>query len=122
MANEKNEAKVALVTGASSGIGKAIANRLLDDGLTVIVAARSVDKRSHMKTVDALYRDRVRACLVEILASGECSLADVARRLSVSPRTLQRRLREEDTSFHGTEQLARRTSAPLSGQYPLFRR
>lgn len=43
-------AKVALVTGASSGIGKAIAERLIEDGLTVIVAARSYDKMADLET------------------------------------------------------------------------
>ena len=36
--------RTALVTGASSGIGKAIANQLLDNGLTVYVAARRTEK------------------------------------------------------------------------------
>jgi AraC-like DNA-binding protein len=45
------------------------------------------------------FRDRVRACLIEILASGQCSMADVAQRLAVSNRTLQRRLHEESTSL-----------------------
>ena len=36
--------KVALVTGASRGIGLAVAQRLLADGYTVYCAARSVDK------------------------------------------------------------------------------
>ena len=45
------------------------------------------------------FRDRVRACLMETLASGQCAMADVARRLAVSTRTLQRRLNEEGTSF-----------------------
>lgn len=36
--------KTALVTGASSGIGRAVAERLLSDGFKVYVAARSVDK------------------------------------------------------------------------------
>lgn len=40
---------VALVTGASSGMGKVIAQRLLHDGLTVIVAARSVDKMADLE-------------------------------------------------------------------------
>ena len=35
--------KIAWVTGASSGIGLALAERLLEDGFTVAVSARSVD-------------------------------------------------------------------------------
>ena len=46
-------AKVALVTGASSGIGKVIAKRLIQDGLTVIVAARSFDKMADLETLGA---------------------------------------------------------------------
>ncbi len=45
------------------------------------------------------FRERVRACLMEIIASGQYSMADVASRLAVSTRTLQRRLRDESTSF-----------------------
>ena len=45
------------------------------------------------------FRERVRACLMEILAGGQCSMADVADRLAVSTRTLQRRLRDDGTSF-----------------------
>ncbi|NHV25871.1 AraC family transcriptional regulator [Burkholderia sp. D-99] len=45
------------------------------------------------------FADRVRACLTERLASGRCSAFDVAGHLAVSQRTLQRRLRDEGTSF-----------------------
>lgn len=45
--------KVALVTGASSGIGKATANQLLYDGLTVYVAARRTEKMKDLEELGA---------------------------------------------------------------------
>ncbi len=47
------EKKTALVTGASSGMGKAIARRLIDDGYQVYVAARSLDKMADLATLGA---------------------------------------------------------------------
>lgn len=41
--------KTALVTGASSGIGKATAERLLDEGHAVYVAARRVEKMRELE-------------------------------------------------------------------------
>ncbi len=60
----------------------------------------------------ATYTEKVRACLMEILASGQYNVDDVASRLAVSRRTLQRNLRNEGTSFQQTldglrEELAR---------------
>lgn len=48
-----NKQQVALVTGASSGMGKVIAKRLLKDGLTVVVAARRVDQMNDLKALGA---------------------------------------------------------------------
>lgn len=58
-----------------------------------------LQKRMAHLGIEAQFRDRVRACLMEILASGQCSMVDVSNRLAVSNRTLQRRLQKENTSF-----------------------
>ena len=60
------------------------------------------------------FREKVRACLMETLASGRTSMADTARRLGVSTRTLQRRLGEEGSSFQ-QELIGLRTE--LAGHY-----
>ncbi len=57
------------------------------------------DKRMEDLAQDSSLRDRVRACLLEMLASGHYSMTYVASKLAVSNRTLQRRLREEGTTF-----------------------
>jgi len=44
---------VCLVTGASSGIGNAIAGRLLADGMTVIAAVRNLDRMIELETLGA---------------------------------------------------------------------
>src|SRR5438045_989197 len=44
MGNRMTEKRVAIVTGASRGIGEAIAKRLARDGLHVACVARSLDK------------------------------------------------------------------------------
>lgn len=49
-----NSPKVALVTGASSGIGKAIALQLIEDGLTVYVVARRVEKMQDLEPLGAI--------------------------------------------------------------------
>ncbi len=47
------EKKTALVTGASSGMGKAIARRLIQDGYQVYVAARNVEKMTDLVSLGA---------------------------------------------------------------------
>lgn len=49
----KRQKKVALVTGASSGMGKAIAQKLLKDGLTVVAAARRVEQMADLRKLGA---------------------------------------------------------------------
>ncbi|MCB9501602.1 MAG: AraC family transcriptional regulator ligand-binding domain-containing protein [Deferribacteres bacterium] len=57
------------------------------------------DKRMEDLRLDASFRDRVRACLLDMLASGRYSMSCVASKLAISSRTLQRRLWEEGTTF-----------------------
>lgn len=57
------------------------------------------DKRMEDLTQNASFRDRVRACLLEMLASGHYSMKYVASKLALSNRSLQRRLRKEGTTF-----------------------
>lgn len=54
MARPRPTPKTALVTGASSGMGKEIAKRLIADGLVVYVAARSVDKMADLVQLGAI--------------------------------------------------------------------
>jgi AraC-like DNA-binding protein len=48
---------------------------------------------------DESFAARVRSALIEALPAGECGADDIARRLGVSRRTLQRRLSDEGTTF-----------------------
>lgn len=73
-----------------------------------------LNKRIADLGLEAQFKDRVRACLMEILASGQCTMVDVAQRLAVSPRTVQRRLQAEETSF---QQELSTLRAELANQY-----
>ena len=69
-------------------------------------------KRLSQINVEEGMTERVRGALLEMLPSGQTSVDDLARRLMVSRRTLQRRLGEEGTSFKAVlasvrEELAR---------------
>lgn len=49
--------------------------------------------------VDDTYAARVRSALIELLPAGEGNIEAVSRKLRCSKRTLQRKLKEEDTTF-----------------------
>lgn len=58
-----------------------------------------LNKRLQDITEKSSFKERVRACLIEMLASGHYSMGDVASKLAMSSRTLHRRLKDEDTTF-----------------------
>jgi AraC-like DNA-binding protein len=66
---------------------------------------------------------RVRRAVLESLPSGKPGTQDVARALAVSPRTLQRKLREEGTTFQTVLDAVRKELAQQyirSGEYDLL--
>jgi NAD(P)-dependent dehydrogenase (short-subunit alcohol dehydrogenase family) len=76
MADSKQEKKVALVTGASAGIGKSIVRRLLQDGWTVYGAARRVEKMADIQSegakvlpLDVTNDESMQAAVKELFAS-----------------------------------------------------
>jgi NAD(P)-dependent dehydrogenase (short-subunit alcohol dehydrogenase family) len=68
---------VAFITGASSGIGRAIAEALIQEGMTVFGASRSPDRVTPVVGVehvrlDVRSEDSVRACVDEVMQRAGC--------------------------------------------------
>lgn len=58
-----------------------------------------ISRRLSELEIDESVSNQVRSILVDLLPAGETTIEDVARKLNVNKRTLQRRLKEENTSF-----------------------
>jgi AraC-like DNA-binding protein len=58
-----------------------------------------LEKRLSELAHEATLTERVRASLTETMASGLTGIGDIAGNLAMSPRTLQRKLAQENTSF-----------------------
>jgi len=73
--------KIALVTGASSGLGVHFANVLADEGATVILAARRADKLADEVRAIEAKGGRARAITLDVTSAGSVSdaFADIAR-------------------------------------------
>lgn len=61
--------RIALVTGASSGMGKETAKRLLQEGMVVYVAARRVDEMKDLQALGAIAIKMDIACDEDIVAA-----------------------------------------------------
>jgi len=70
------QGKVALVTGAAQGIGRAIALRLAQEGAAVVIEDRVANDRAR-ETLAQVQATGVRACLIE----GDIGLAEVDQRV-----------------------------------------
>lgn len=75
--------------------------------------ARKADELHAQLPAEASWGERARRAIGALLAFGEPRLADVARRLAVSERTLHRRLDAEGTGFAALVDEARRERALL---------
>nr|WP_260406753.1 AraC family transcriptional regulator [Pseudomonas cichorii] len=69
--------------------------------------------RQRLSDLDRTCRmaDRVRSVLLESLPAGEVSMEAISRKLAVSTRTLQRKLRDEGTTFQQTLDMLRASLA-----------
>jgi AraC-like DNA-binding protein len=81
-----------------------------DAGLSGVLA-RATDRMLAGLPASSRVADQVRALLPELLPESGADLAHLAARLRMSPRTLQRRLRDEGTSLEAEREAFRRQQA-----------
>jgi AraC-like DNA-binding protein len=77
----------------------ALPMRKADPALLAVLTRHAEEILARLPAAPGRWIDQVRRALVESFRAGDPDLAGVARRFAVTPRTLQRRLREEGSSF-----------------------
>jgi AraC-like DNA-binding protein len=92
-----------------SGRTLATPTRLADDGLSSFLLAKLDEV--HERAAERPVVMKVRSAIADALANGAPQKAEIARRLGMSERTLQRRLTEEGESFQALATQVRREVA-----------
>jgi len=64
--------KVIIITGASSGIGKALAEIFIRDGNKVVIAARQLDRLEELRNSFPLHLDKIRAVACDVSKEEDC--------------------------------------------------
>lgn len=90
-----------------------LARRLLTSNplLTAILDTAAEQRTLEMGKAETT--QRVRQLIVQALSKGEPTRDDIAARMNISSRSLQRRLHEENQSFHGILELVRHNLAEI---------
>ncbi len=80
-------------------IPQEVADREIDhaDNATHELARSYLD--SHFTSSTAVLADQVRSLIRQLIATGQCRIGSIAEHLSMHPRTLQRRLAQDDLRF-----------------------
>lgn len=74
--------RTAIVTGGLSGIGRAVAHRLAQDGTTVVVGARSADDADHVRKILGADHGTIHAAALDVRSSEsvDAFVADVVQK------------------------------------------
>ena len=77
---EHNYKKIALITGASEGIGAALVNELLQNNYKVIALSRNFKKLSKLKTLNSKYKNDLKVFSADVTNSSQ--LLSVANKIN----------------------------------------
>ncbi len=86
---ERLKGRTAVVTGASRGIGAAVAERLAAEGAAVLVVARTVDRHAHLEGSLNLTVEKCRSYGSDVFALA-ADLSDETSRATIVPAALER--------------------------------
>jgi AraC-like DNA-binding protein len=87
------------------------ASLVSSDPMLLAILTRAADELVAKAPDDPLITSQVRRVLHEALRGGEASVDDVAKKIGMTGRSLQRRLEEEGTTFNKLRELVRRELA-----------